>query len=639
MRYFKMVLKTSAKEIEENTKVKLREYGYGSPINSLNEFMQRKIKNGLSFVAYREEEENSLLAGFSYDEKYEKLDAIYSYIMEMLKDAFFITRVKIEPTEITMFEYVECVNEAKRRDFGSYTHNFMRSANLWFYEYDWKSLKHYNFDFEEVIIEENDKKISNMYDSKFQDEITNIDNHKNSANYNGNMVHYIISGRSPEAYRDMTKTLVASLIRANRVKSKRIEFISNLEPDFYKSRNLIEDIIENNYGGTIVFDLTEKFGFDASDYLRVCQYIENLIKKYKNECLFVFTYNMEKTGFSYYLLPQLKKYVIPVMLREGNGNRISAINYLKALIEQSEYSNYAYQAAEFLKQYPGNLFSQTDILQAHEQFEAWCLNKNVFHAYHYELPDDFMLDRNENVELSYEKLQKMIGLNSVKKQIDEIIATNIVEMERKNRKRNKYHSGTMHMIFAGNPGTAKTTVGRLFAEIAKQKGILKSGVFVETSGLDLDGFCCDHLIREAFVAAKGGVLFIDEAYSLKSDTAVTVLIQEMENRRDEVIVILAGYNERMEAFLEINEGLKSRIPYWIDFPDYNADELTLIFKSMVKDKGMKVTDSALKEAHYIFDKKRYQENFGNGRYVRNLIEHVIQKQSNRLLEKRRLQKK
>ena len=84
--------------------------------------------------------------------------------------------------------------------------------------------------------------------------------------------------------------------------------------------------------------------------------------------------------------------------------------------------------------------------------------------------------------------------------------------------------------------------------------------------MDLDGLGCTIEIREAFIAAKGGILFIDEAYSLKSDTAVTVLIQEMENRRDDVIVILAGYNERMQAFMEINEGLKSRIPYWIDFP-------------------------------------------------------------------------
>ena len=209
-----------------------------------------------------------------------------------------------------------------------------------------------------------------------------------------------------------------------------------------------------------------------------------------------------------------------------------------------------------------------------------------------------------------------------------------MEKERKRRQGNAYEFGAMHMIFGGNPGTAKTTVAKLFAGIAKEKGILKSGAFVERGGMDLDGLGCTIEIREAFIAAKGGILFIDEAYSLKSDTAVTVLIQEMENRRDDVIVILAGYNERMQAFMEINEGLKSRIPYWIDFPDYNVDELTDIFNMMVKDRGFAVTEDAIREARNIFEKVRFMDNFGNGRYVRNLIERATQNQSVRLLAAR-----
>ena len=93
-------------------------------------------------------------------------------------------------------------------------------------------------------------------------------------------------------------------------------------------------------------------------------------------------------------------------------------------------------------------------------------------------------------------------------------------------------------------------------------------------------------------------MFIDEAYALKSDTAITVLLQEMENQRDHVIVILAGYNERMKAFMEKNEGLKSRIPHWIEFLDYNADELTEIFKLMLQEREFCATDDAIKEAYY-----------------------------------------
>ena len=107
-----------------------------------------------------------------------------------------------------------------------------------------------------------------------------------------------------------------------------------------------------------------------------------------------------------------------------------------------------------------------------------------------------MLDRDENAASAYDKLQQMIGLNAVKNQIDQIIDTDLVEKERKKRMGRNYESGTMHMIFGGNPGSAKTTVARLFAGIAKEKGILKSGVFVELGGMDLDRFCCDYAIRE-----------------------------------------------------------------------------------------------------------------------------------------------
>lgn len=189
----------------------------------------------------------------------------------------------------------------------------------------------------------------------------------------------------------------------------------------------------------------------------------------------------------------------------------------------------------------------------------------------------------------------------------------------------------MHMIFSGNPGSAKTTVAKLFAGIAKEKGILKSGAFVERGGMDLDGLGCVYAIREAFEAARGGVLFIDEAYSLKSDVAVTTLIQEMENKREEVIVILAGYEDRMNEFMERNEGLKSRIPYTVEFPDYTGEELTEIFKLMLKEKNFSATDKAIGKAVELFSKVCYIDNFGNGRYVRNLIENAVKKQSVRLL--------
>lgn len=633
MRYFGFAIKTNAEQIRENAKINLREYAYENPIAAMNSYLYKNVKNGICYFAYREEEAVTL-AAFSYDEKKWVFSAAYDYILEMLHEAFSIRKIKTEPCEITMYQFYEYSLEARRRDYLSHWMRIVEAANVGIYDYYKNEPVSLRFELKEKIIPENPKKENPMYDKSLTGELSNIESHKNTSVFKGNMVHYFISGKSGAAADDMAETLMQRLAAAGRLSGRRVEIIREIEPDLYKHNNHLEELIENNYGGVMVMDLSEKFGYDPVDYGMACEYMEGLVKRYRNDCLFVFTYNVEKPGFAYQLLSLVQKHVIPVTIKEGKGDRKAAVNYMKELIKASEYAKYARQANAFMKLFPGNEFSQTDVLMAFEQFAPWCLNKNVLQAYDYDFSDTFLLDREENKASSYEKLEKMIGLASVKEQIDHIIAADIVEKERKKRRGSAYEAGTMHMIFGGNPGSAKTTVAKLFAGIAKEKGILKSGAFVERGGMDLDGLGCVTAIRDAFTAAKGGVLFIDEAYSLQSNTAVTVMIQEMENRRGDVIVILAGYNERMRAFMEINEGLKSRIPYWIEFPDYNVDELTDIFQMMIKDRGFSITEDAVRKARILFEKARFMDHFGNGRYVRNLIEHAARNQSVRLLAAR-----
>lgn len=630
MRYYNFALYASADQIKEKTTINLREYAYENTIAAVNNYMYKRLDNDVCFFAYREEG-NTTFAVFSYDEKKGAFVDAFSHITGVLKEDFSVNRIKTVPCEITMYQALDFLLEAKRRDFMNLTNRFVDTSNLWIYNYYNSETKSFHFDFKERIVPEKSSCKNTIYDQAFIDELINIEEHENASDFKGNMVHYVVCGHSIEAVKDMTETLMQSLIRAKRISSRRMEVISEIEPDVYLVQNHLNDIIEGNYGGVVVLDLTEKFGCDPVDYTLTSKYIVNLLKEYRNKCLFVFTYNMDNPGFSYQILPQINKYVIPVMLREGRGDRRAAIRYMKALIKDSSYAEYVGQAGEFMKLFPGNEFTQTDVLMAYEQFESWCLNKNVLHAYNYDMSQEFMLDRDGSTDSSYDKLNKLIGLDIVKKQIESIIASDLVEKERIKHKGKDYQACSMNMIFGGNPGSAKTTVAKLFAGIAKEKGILKSGAFVERGGMDLDGLGCVTAIREAFLAAKGGVLFIDEAYSMVSDTAVTVLIQEMENRREDVIVILAGYNDRMRDFMKINEGLKSRIPHWVDFPDYTADELTDIFKLMIEERGFQVTDEATKEAHYIFEKVRNTDNFGNGRYVRNLIDRASQNQAVRLL--------
>ncbi len=632
MRYYCFVINSNTEMLKESALIKLREYSYDGGIGALNNYMYRSLSNDISFFSYREEAD-SLLCAFSFNDKKTTYDDVYGNLTGTLNEAFGINRIKTDPEEITMYDFLECLSEARRRDYGSNFHRIVDDSDLWIFANCMHQDKDYHlpFDYSEKIVSNSDESGPFIYDNSLAEELSNILDHRNETDIKGNLVHYVISGRSIEATEEMTDRLAQSLIEANRLKTRRMCMIRQMEPNVYKTCDYFERIIENNFGGVVVFDLTEKLGIDPVSYKLTGEYIIKLLKKYRKDCLFVFTYNIDDPGFSYQILTQIRKLVVPVMIKEGSTDRKGAIKYLRTLIKGSEYKQYASQAGEFMKFYPGEHFSQTDILMAFEQFGTWSLNRNVLKAYDYDPTCDFMLDRDENVESSSEKLNGLIGLGIVKEQIEGILKSDIVEKERKRRIGHSYQSCAMHMIFAGNPGAAKTTVAKLFAGIAREKGILKSGAFVEKGGMDLCGLGCAYEIRDAFAAAKGGVLFIDEAYTMTGDTAIAVLIQEMENQRDNVIVILAGYSERMQDFMKQNEGLKSRIPHWIEFPDYDTQELTDIFRKMLDERGFTPTDDAIKEAGYLFEKARHVDNFGNGRYVRNIIEQALQNQAVRLM--------
>ena len=637
MRYYNFILGTSSEQIEKNdaAKVNLKPYRYeDSTLSGVNAYLYRNLDNNMCFFVYREEEQ-ALYAAFTVNEQKVSFEQAFEHLTGTLREALGIRKILKQPYEVTMFQFLDCYNECKRRSYSwSASGRVTEACNLFIY-YTMQGVapsdNTLHYEFTERIVPEKMKKVNGMYDRKFVEELRNIENHAAAEEYKGNPVHYIIAARSMEAAEDMTETLMQRLLSAGRLRSRRLEIITDMHPEVYRGRSYLEDIIENNEGGAIIFDLSEKLGTSPTEYGETAGYLEQLVKRYHNRCLFVFMYNMDHPGFSYSLLPNLRKYVLPMQLKEGSGNRKAAVKYMQMLIKGTDYAKFADQAEEFMQNFPGDEFTQTEVLEAFAQFESWCLSKNVFHSYESELTDSFMLEREDDRGSASERLQKLIGLDSVKEQIEGIFRKDVIEKERKKHRGKDYDVSTMHMIFAGNPGTAKTTVAKLFAEAAREKGVLKSGAFVMCGGMDLDGLCCVYAIRNAFRAAKGGVLFIDEAYSLKSDTAITALIQEMENHRDEVIVVLAGYGSSMREFLEYNDGLKSRIPYWVEFPDYSADELTDIFKLMVKERGFTATDAAVSEAHYIFEQARFLDNFGNGRYVRNLIDNALQHQASRLL--------
>ncbi len=241
------------------------------------------------------------------------------------------------------------------------------------------------------------------------------------------------------------------------------------------------------------------------------------------------------------------------------------------------------------------------------------------------------------------ELDSVIGLDNVKSYIRSLQAHVLIN-QRRRQQGLKTTEISKHMIFTGNPGTGKTTIARLFARYMKAIGALSQGQLVEVTRADLVAKYVGQtapLTMSVIRSALGGVLFIDEAYSLyrgRDDSfgleAIDTLVKAMEDNRDDLIVILAGYKKEMAAFLEANSGLKSRFPNIIEFPDYTGEQLMAIADQIAKGKGYRIDDSVKAPLTAWFDQKQAESaaTAGNGRLARNTIEEAILKQSERLLK-------
>lgn len=248
------------------------------------------------------------------------------------------------------------------------------------------------------------------------------------------------------------------------------------------------------------------------------------------------------------------------------------------------------------------------------------------------------LEKKANVKenCKIEKMENLIGMQEVKEQVEKIINFVKINKERKNLP-------ALHMVFTGNPGTGKTTIARIIGQAFCEMNILsKKGNFVEVHGRDLVakfvGWTADET-KSLINKAEGGVLFIDEAYSLNSDRrgsfedeAIATLIKEMEDKRDRICVILAGYENEMAELIKRNPGFESRIPFKIHFPDYSEEELYEIFKVMAKSENYKISNGVKKIIMEYFEEEKNKENFSNAREVRNIFEKVKFEQASRVVK-------
>lgn len=233
---------------------------------------------------------------------------------------------------------------------------------------------------------------------------------------------------------------------------------------------------------------------------------------------------------------------------------------------------------------------------------------------------------------------QVIGMDSAKNQLKELVAQ-VEWQSRRARSGKNVQPPTNHLILAGPPGTGKTTLARIYGRMLKHMGILSEGHFVEVGRSDLiAGYVGQSALKvnEVLKRAHGGVLFIDEAYSLQGDEfaaeAVATLIKGIEDNRDDLVVILAGYPDKMTGFLDTNPGLRSRFPHVIAFDHYDGETLALIFDKEIAKRDLVIQPDAQKAAHeYLFDvASNHHASSGNGRSVRTFVEAIERKMAARL---------
>lgn len=322
---------------------------------------------------------------------------------------------------------------------------------------------------------------------------------------------------------------------------------------------------------------------------------------------------------------EIVKAASAVVEDKDNSSTVYLINHTSKLIKSADSSKDLKRLANALKDSIMKFYGYYYILDSQDK---------AFNV------DDDTRSLNELLD----DLNKLVGLENVKAKVNDLIAFQTVQMLREEQ---GLHSqkGTMHLAFTGNPGTGKTTVARIVGRIYKQLGLLSKGHFVEVSRTDLiAGYQGQTAlkVKKVIDEAKGGVLFIDEAYSITendhSDSygreCLTELTKALEDYRHDLVVIVAGYTEPMKHFFASNPGLKSRFNTFIEFPDYSDEELHKMLVNLCRKNDYVLSDDVSANIRRALDDavQNKTENFANGRLVRNIYDSLIMNHAKRVVD-------
>ena len=473
----------------------------------------------------------------------------------------------------------------------------------------------------------------------------------------GHPVHYFIQCDNDHICDNIYELLISALCANNRLGTRRYTVVSMNERDFDKGE--CHALFEACTDGALIIKCGEKINGELTPEERLLRAIFG--EKYEgdfddDESNTYWLSTVCRTALEYrdrtltiFCMPRTSERV-KVKMREQLD--------IMTLVDLTETFVSRESAKLFLKQTAHNrkvtadkslysaidseqtTFSSTELLRG---FDVWYSKR--LKSYSYPQYTSFATSGQISTKSSYSgdafsELEQLIGLDEAKTVIKQALDYFRAQRLLCDRGLSNYRP-SMHMIFTGSPGTAKTTVARLFARIMRENELLSAGKLYEVGRADLVGKYVGwtaQKVKSKFSEAMGSVLFIDEAYSLVDDRdgcygdeAISTIVSEMENRRDDIVVIFAGYSEKMEAFIRKNPGLRSRISFHVPFADYSPSELYQILEHIASKQSLILDDGVQGKVMPILSNARSDPDFGNGRYVRNLIERARMKQAGRLL--------
>ncbi|MCR5686177.1 MAG: AAA family ATPase [Lachnospiraceae bacterium] len=635
----KKTKKAGAKHLIVDSEARNPDQDWCQILKDLNKLMgsKRDSEERIS-VFFCGGEEGCIEALIAQPIKESSIESCFEYIKKVLEDNYAVTSIEF-------FEYKEI--SAKRFDYLGNRADDNGYIRRWHADRASLGIDYFSngqFKVEEYIEEKEYATLSEakkageaiMADTTLNNELERIYSDANEKKYYGNPVHYRITASSSKSAMDIVDIMVPALIANKRLCGKRILKIHSICAGCYDENDL-RNLFETAHGNAVVIEMTgidDGHGNYAPSYQQAIDYIDTIIEKNHLDTLCFFVEIMDNPGFAEKLIAKVCENIHIISIKEGCGDRSTAKAYLKRLGDKDSFTMSDREIEEALKD--KKIFSVEEIYNIYGKWFKNGLRTSIYKAYNdYEF--DKPMDEDKKSE-PYDDLQKMVGLTEIKQVVDEIIDASKIQKIRWQRGLSA-QKASLHMIFTGNPGSAKTTVARLIAQILRKEDILESGNFVECGRADLIaryvGWTAKN-VRAKFREAKGGILFIDEAYSLVDDShsfadeAINTIVQEMENHREDVIVIFAGYPDKMEDFLNKNEGLRSRIAFHLDFPDYDPDEMSEILKLMADARGYQIEAAGMRKCYDIFKSVCKEADFGNGRFVRNLLEQAEMAQAHRL---------